>query len=89
MVQYPNGEFSFDKGIIHDINGKILHYYIAGNFGSSGSPILLWDLHVIGLHRGRDRDKDKEILGSMRIATHLPDIVTFHLNSISSNSAIM
>ena len=90
MVQYPNGEFSFDKGIIHDINGYILHYYIAGDPGSSGSPILLWDLRAIGLHSGRVSDNDKEILGSMRIATHLPDIVTFHLKSFESrNSAIM
>ena len=81
MVGYPNGEFSYDNGIIHDINGKILHYYIAGDPGSSGSPILLWDLHAIGLHKGCDRDKYKEILGSMRIATHLRDIVAFHLNT--------
>ena len=50
ILQYSNGEFSFDKGIINEINGKILHYYTAGTFGSSGSPILLWDLHAIGLH---------------------------------------
>ena len=31
MVQYPNRRFSFDKGIIHDIIGKNLQYYIAGN----------------------------------------------------------
>ena len=50
ILQYSNGEFSFNKGIIHEITGKILHYYTTGNFGSSGSPILLWDLHAIGLH---------------------------------------
>ena len=90
MVHYSNGEFSIDKGIIYEINGKILHYYIEGDFGSSGSPILLWDVHAIGLHSGRERDNDNKILGSMRIATHLPDIVTFHLKSFESrNSAIM
>ena len=84
ILQYSNGEFSFDKGIIHEINGKILHYYTAGDFGSSGSPILLWDLHAIGLYSGRNRDKDKESLASMGIATHLSDIATFHLESRSS-----
>ena len=87
MVQYPYGLFCYDKGVIHEIIGKDLHYYIASDFGSSGSPILLWDLHAIGLHIGQDPNADKEIHGSMRIATHLPDIVTFHLEK--RNSAIM
>ena len=84
ILQYSNGEFFFDKGIIHEINGKILHYYTAGDFGSSGSPILLWDLHAIGLHSCRNRDKGKKFLASMGIATHLSDIVAFHLESRDS-----
>ena len=83
MVHCPNGEFSFDKGNIHDIKGKSLHCYITGYFYSRGSPILLWDLHAIGLHRGRD----PENLGVIQIATHLTYVVIFHL--VSRNSAIM
>ena len=85
MVQYPNGVFSIDKGIIHEIQESTLYYYIGGDQGSSGSPILLWDftsagLHkAIGLHSCRKPDLDHAILGHVRVATHFPDIVAFHL----------
>lgn len=90
MVQYPNGVYSFDKGIIHDIRGSVLHYYLGSNFGSSGSPILLWNfqdkqtdftIKAIGLHKQRDGNNGNSIsiLGAIRFATHLPDIVNFHV----------
>ena len=85
MVQYPNCVFSIDKGVIHEIQESTLYYYIGGDHGSSGSPILLWDftsagLHkAIGLHSHRKIDSGHAILGHVRIATHLPDVVSLHL----------
>ena len=73
MVQYPNGEFSFDKGVIIDIQGNTLYNNMSSDLGSSGSPILLWDLRAIGLHFGRSQIGNK-----LRHATHIPAIVDFH-----------
>ena len=81
MVHHSNDVFAFDKGIVHDIKDNILYYYLGGDFESSGSPILLWNLQAIGLHRHSNRKKSHTILGAIRIATHLPDVVNFHIGA--------
>ena len=81
MVHHPNDVFAFDKGIVHDIKDSIIYYYLNGDFGSSGAPILLWNLQAIGLHRHSYRKKSHTILGAIRIATHLPDVVNFHIGA--------
>ena len=51
MAQYPEGEFSFDKGAIHEIKDNKLYYYLGGAASSCGSPILLWEYKAIGMHK--------------------------------------
>lgn len=81
IVQLQNGEFSFARGVIRAIQGKFLNYYIVGC--SNRPQILLWDQHAIGLHCSQAKETDC-LLGSMAVATHLPDIVEFHLASRNS-----
>lgn len=55
ILQYPNGnELSFDKGEIKEIKRFILTHTVSTDFGSSGSPIfLIYNLRIIGIHKGR------------------------------------
>ena len=83
---YPNAEYAFDKGAIHEINDWRLYSYIACDVGSSGSPLLLWDVQAVGLIRNENYDSAQRAQGSLRVATSLPDIVAFHLVSRNSIS---
>lgn len=78
MAQYPEGVLSFDKGVIHEIRDNELYYYLGGAPGSSGSPILLWDFHAIGIHKESANRADHSALGPVRRGTCLSAIAGFH-----------
>jgi hypothetical protein len=75
LISYPKGEFSIDKGVIETVEGFTLKYYMAGDFGSSGAPIMTWDFFAVGIHKWRGRDS----LGEIRVGTSLLEITEFHI----------
>ena len=56
LISYPNGVFSIDKGVIESVEGFTLSYYMGGDYGSSGAPILTWDFFAVGIHKWRGHD---------------------------------
>ena len=81
MAQYPEGEFSFDKGAIYEIKDNELYYYLGGAPGSSGSPILLWTYKAIGMHKQSGSRVEHRALGPVRRGTSLLVIAVFHLTA--------
>ena len=81
MAQYPQGQFSFDKGAIEEIKDNELYYYLGGAPGSSGSPILLWDYKAIGMHKQSGSRVEHRALGPIRRGTSLLAIAMFHLTT--------
>ena len=83
IVKSPYGFFSIDKGVIHEIKDSTIYYTTNEGFGSSGSPILQKNFHAIGLHRNTDINWGYNFESSC-IATHLVDLVAFHLKNQSA-----
>ena len=81
MVHTMNRVFAIDKGLVHEISESRLYYEMAEDVWSSGAPILLWDFQAIGLHSHWENNSADSASGSIRVATHLPDVVAFHLIS--------
>ena len=81
MPQYIEGELSFDKGVIHEIDKIKLRYYSVGAAGSSGSPILLWEteFRAIGMHKKSGSYLEHRALGPIRRGTSLLAVAAFHL----------
>ena len=53
VVQYPRGLIKINKGSLISINDTQISHNVKTNFGSSGSPIILFKQNkVIGIHRG-------------------------------------
>ncbi len=54
IFQFPKGELSFDKAEIKSINDYIIKHSVSTDYGSSGSPILLFNnFKIIGIHNKR------------------------------------
>ena len=79
IPQYTEGELSFDTGVINEIKDNELHYYSVGGAGSSGSPILLWDLRAIGMHKQSGTCIEDKPMGSIHCGTNLLAVSIFHL----------
>ena len=79
MPQYIEGELCFDMGVIHEIKDDELHYYSVGGAGSNGSPIVLWDLRAIGMHKQSGICIEHRAFGPIRRGTSLLAIAVFHL----------
>ena len=58
-LQYPKGgELKKDTGKIIDINNGIIKHSISTDKGSSGSPLILSNHKVIGIHKGTIKQKN-------------------------------
>ena len=79
LISYPQGIFKFDKGVIETVEGFTLSYYMAGDYGSSGAPILTWDFFAVGIHKWRGLDSGQASLGEIRVGTSLLEITEFHI----------
>ena len=79
LISYPKGEFSMDKGVIETVEGFTLSYYMAGDHGSSGAPILTWDFFAVGIHKWRGPDSRQASLGAIRVGSSLLEIIEFHI----------
>ena len=88
FISYPNGAFSIDKGVIENVEGFTLSYYMGGDKGSSGAPILTWDFFAIGIHKWRGDDSGIVSLGAIRVGTSLKAIIEFHRSSSRSFTTI-
>lgn len=81
MVHNTNRVFSIDKGFVYEVSESRVCYQMSPEVWSSGAPILLWDFQAIGLHSHWENNSADSVSGPFRIATHLPDVVAFHLIS--------
>ena len=79
LISYPKEEFSIDMGVIETVEGFTLSYYMAGDKGSSGAPILTWDFFAVGIHKWRGPDSGIKALGAIRVGTSLKMIIEFHI----------
>ena len=62
IVQFPEGNLSYCKGKLTDINKFELSHNAITHPGSSGSPIFLENTtKVIGIHKSEDRELKKKI----------------------------
>ena len=52
---------------------------MAGDYGSSGSQILTWDLFAVGIHKWRGPDSGHASLGEIRVGSSLLEITEFHI----------
>ena len=51
LVQYPGGVLHFSHGEIYDITNKInVYYWVDGDKGSSGSPVLTFEGYPFAVH---------------------------------------
>lgn len=78
LFQFPNGVLSNDNDVILAISRNGLEYYIGGDGGSSGAPLIKWATsHVVGIHRRRLEGQSNQPLvpfGYKRSGSNIIDI---------------
>ena len=83
IIQYPGGNIpEFGEGYINTINKESIIYSIMSECGSSGSPICLdtRNLKVIGIHRGKADNENKNLKRGIFMKQIIKDIEKQILN---------
>ena len=83
IIQYPGGNtVKFGEGYINEINKELIIYSIMSEGGSSGSPICLdtRNLKVIGIHRGKADNENKNLKRGIFMKEIIKDIEKQILN---------
>ena len=83
IIQYPGGNIpEFGEGYINQINKESIIYSIMSECGSSGSPICLdtRNLKVIGIHRGKADNENKNLKRGIFMKEIIKDIEKQILN---------
>ena len=83
IIQYPGGNIpEFGEGYINKINKESIIYSIMSECGSSGSPICLdtRNLKVIGIHRGKADNENKNLKRGIFMKEIIKDIEKQILN---------
>jgi len=84
VFQYTNGELSSAKGKIQSISGFNYFHSVSTDRGSSGSPLLNYDMKIVGIHKAGIEKKEKNVATKFSVIYYAISILynKSYINSI-------